>query len=62
MGAGFPTIVGLLLAATVYFFPSLLAWRSRHPWRQRILVANGLGGWTVIGWLICLGIALRRPR
>lgn len=60
MGAGFPTLVGLLLLATVYFLPSLLAWRRQHPWRQNILLANGLLGWTVLGWLICLGLALRR--
>lgn len=61
MGAGFPTVVGLLLLAAVYFLPSLLAWRRRHAQRDRILIANALLGWTVIGWGICLILALRRP-
>lgn len=61
MGAGFPTVIALLLLAAVYFLPSLLAWRKRHPWRDRILIANALLGWTVIGWGICLVLALRRP-
>lgn len=60
MGAGFPTLVGLLLLATVYFLPSLLAWRRTHPWRQKIFLANLAVGWTVIGWVVCLGLALRR--
>lgn len=59
MGAGFPAVVIGLLVATVYFLPSLLAWRRRHRWRQKILLANLLTGWTVIGWAICLGLALK---
>ena len=47
MGAGFPTLVGLLLLAAVYFLPSLLAWRRAHPWRRKILLANLAVGWTV---------------
>lgn len=60
MGAGFPTIVMGLLVGTVYFLPSLLAWRRGHRWRQKILLANLLLGWTVIGWAVCLGLALSR--
>lgn len=54
-------MVGLLLVATVYFLPSLLAWRRGHPWRQKILLANAATGWTVIGWVICLVLSLRLP-
>lgn len=53
--------MGLLIAA-VYFLPSLLAWRRRHRWRQKILLANLAVGWTVIGWFVCLALALSRPR
>lgn len=52
-------MVGLLLATTVYLLPSLLAWRRQHPWRQKILLANLAVGWTVIGWVVCLVLALR---
>lgn len=62
MGAGFPTVVMGLLVAAVYFLPSLLAWRRGHRWRDRILLANILTGWTVIGWAICLVLALRPAR
>lgn len=51
-----------LLVGTVYFLPSLLAWRRQHRWRRKIMLANLLVGWTVIGWVICLGLALRPPR
>lgn len=53
--------MGLLIAA-VYFLPSLLAWRRQHRWRDKILLANLLTGWTVIGWAVCLILALSRPR
>lgn len=62
MGFGLFNLVALLLLAAVYFLPSLLAWRKRHAQRDRILVANALLGWTVIGWGICLVLALRQPR
>ena len=62
MGAGFPTVIIGLLAGTVYFLPSLLAWRRQHRWRDKILLANLLTGWTVLGWAICLGLALRPAR
>lgn len=61
MGFGLFNLIALLLLAAVYFLPSLLAWRKRHPWRDRILVANALLGWTVIGWVACLVMALRQP-
>ncbi|WP_341908854.1 superinfection immunity protein [Ferrovibrio terrae] len=62
MGAGFPTVVMGLLIGTVYFLPSLLAWRRQHPWRQKIMLANLVVGWTVIGWAVCMGLALSRPK
>ena len=61
MGVGLFNLIALLLLAAVYFLPSLLAWRKRHPWRDRILIANALLGWTVIGWVTCLVMALRQP-
>lgn len=71
MAGGLPRLIGLVLVLAAYCLPALLAWRKRHPLRQRILVANLLFGWTVIGWLICLAVTLdlrpsrilqRRPR
>lgn len=62
MGAGFPTVVLGLLAATVYFLPSLLAWRRNHLWRRQIFAANLLVGWTVIGWIVCMALTLRPPQ
>ncbi|HLT75964.1 MAG TPA: superinfection immunity protein [Ferrovibrio sp.] len=60
MGVGLFSLVSLLLLACVYFLPSLLAWRKRHRLRRKILIANALLGWTVIGWAACLILALRR--
>ena len=58
MAGGLPRLIGLVLVLAVYCLPALLAWRRRHPLRQRILIANVLFGWTVIGWLVCLAVAL----
>jgi len=62
MGAGLPTTIAFLLLATVYLLPSLLAWRRSHPWRQKILYANVLVGWTIVGWIVCMGLALKMPQ
>lgn len=57
--AGSDDIVGLvavlcLLAVALYFLPSIIAFRRRHPNRYAILVVNLLFGGTGIGWLGCL--------
>ncbi|WP_341703286.1 superinfection immunity protein [Ferrovibrio sp.] len=60
LGAGLPRLIGIILLLAAYFLPALLAWRKRHPLRRRLLVANALFGWTIVGWLVCLMVALNR--
>ena len=38
----------------IYFVPSIVARRSRHPQTTAIYVLNALFGWTVFGWGIAL--------
>ena len=48
----------LLVAVALYFLPSILAKRRRHPKYQSILILNFLLGWTPV-WVVALVWALR---
>ena len=56
---GLATLYGLLL---LYLAPSLLAARRNAPVTAVLLRRNVYLGWTVVGWLACLVVALRQPR
>lgn len=51
-------LLGVILG-TVYFMPALVAWRRRVPRAQLILAANLVLGWTVLGWIVLLLVAMR---
>jgi hypothetical protein len=44
-------IVFLIVAAFIYFIPSIVAFRRSHPNRWPILIINFLFGGTGLGWL-----------
>ena len=48
----FAIIVGGLLLASLYFLPTILAWRRKHEFRAAITVLNVLSAWTLIGWIV----------
>ncbi|MYF74002.1 MAG: superinfection immunity protein, partial [Gemmatimonadetes bacterium] len=48
----------ILLLLAFYAIPTILAYVSRHNNRASILVINLFLGWTVIGWIISLAMAL----
>ncbi|WP_428245566.1 superinfection immunity protein [Ferrovibrio sp.] len=56
---GFSGLILALVVGTVYFMPALIAWRRRAPRAGLILLANAALGWTVIGWIVLLVLALR---
>ena len=47
-------IVFIAGAFVLYFCPSLVANRRKHPNETAIIVLNFLLGWTVIGWVVSL--------
>lgn len=51
---GFIT-VGLIVLICM---PGIVAAWRRHPWTTGISVASALTWWTVIGWCLCMAIAL----
>jgi len=56
-------LLGLVIAAlaTGYLLPVLIAWLRRAPGIGAVAVVNIVFGWTLIGWIAALGLALRRP-
>lgn len=53
----------LLVSALVgYLLPAIIASRGEHPDAAPIAVLNCLAGWTVVGWIVALVWALRKPR
>ncbi len=57
--AGLPTLIFGIVLAAVYFMPALIAHRRRVPRAGLILLANLALGWTVLGWIVLLLLALR---
>jgi len=51
-------LFGVILG-TVYFMPALVAWRRRVPRAPLIFAANLALGWTVLGWIVLLLVAMR---
>lgn len=47
-------IIGIVLGALLYFIPSIVASRRKHPNATAIFVLNLLLGGTVIGWAVAL--------
>jgi len=52
------TVIGLIILAVLYFAPSIVAW-SRHHQAMSVTVVNLFFGWTLIGWVIALVMAVR---
>jgi hypothetical protein len=51
--------VGLLVAASIYFIPSIVALANKNPNGNSILVLNLFLGWTFIGWVVALAWACK---
>lgn len=51
----------ILLGIALYFLPTIIAGRSRHPRTAGIFVVNLVFGCTVIGWVVALVWALSPP-
>ncbi|MCU0647859.1 MAG: superinfection immunity protein [Gemmatimonadaceae bacterium] len=52
-----PLIIAIFLPA--YFLPTMLGFRSRRRWK--IAAVNILLGWTVVGWVAAMVMAIRPP-
>ena len=55
-------LVALLVVLTVYGLPSIIAYQRRAPNLWSVVVINVLLGWTFVGWVVALAMAVRDPR
>lgn len=55
-------VILLLGAATVYFLPSVVAFKRRSPDRVMILLLDAFLGWTGIVWIVVMIWAFRDNR
>ncbi|WP_087863461.1 superinfection immunity protein [Comamonas thiooxydans] len=49
----------LLVNALVYVTPTLIACRYKRANRVPIMLINVLLGWTILGWVLALALALK---
>ena len=61
MGERVTMIAFILVAATVYILPALIAVGRKHHNTNAIFALNALLGWTLIGWVGALIWALSNP-
>jgi hypothetical protein len=58
-GALFPLIVGALLAVGLYMLPTIIGSARKVVNIGSVFAINLLLGWTLIGWVVALALALR---
>jgi heme/copper-type cytochrome/quinol oxidase subunit 4 len=59
------TVIGFALAAgavALYLLPSIVAMHSGAPNQGTIVVVNVFLGWSVIGWIVALAMAVADPK
>jgi hypothetical protein len=56
------TLALILIVLGLYWLPSIVAYFRHVPHLFSVVVTNALLGWTVIGWLVSLCMALRHPQ
>lgn len=49
----------LLVLVVVYFVPTIVAWSRKAKNRSSIGVLNLFLGWTLVGWVVALMMALK---
>ena len=49
-------------SVALYLLPALIAWARRLPALTTVVTVDVLAGWTLIGWVIALAIALAPGR
>lgn len=47
-----------ILLIVLYFVPTLIAFSSNHPSSGSVFVINFFLGWTLLGWVLALALAL----
>jgi ABC-type lipoprotein release transport system permease subunit len=53
------TIAGVIGLIAAYWFPTIMAFMRHVPAKGQVLVVNLFLGWTFVGWVVALVMALR---
>jgi Superinfection immunity protein len=53
------TLALIVVVLGLYWLPSIIGYFRRVPSLFTVVVTNALLGWTVVGWLVSLSMALR---
>ena len=49
----------ICVSITIYFMPSIIAFKEKSMNIKFIFILNVLAGWTIIGWIISLLLAFK---
>jgi len=60
-GAGLGLLILLVIGGAFYFLPSIIASVRKVPNLGSVIVINIFLGWTFIGWIVALAMAMRSP-
>ena len=55
-------VVLWVVLAIMYFVPSIVAFFRKHRNRWSVFVVNFFLGWSVIGWIVALALAVSSAR
>lgn len=53
------TLALIVVALGMYWLPSIIGYFRHVPSLVTVVLTNALLGWTIVGWLISLSMALR---
>ena len=54
-------MIVLIVWIIIYFIPTIIAFRRKHINKISILIINLFLGWSLIGWVIALAWAFKKP-
>lgn len=57
----FITFTFFLAAPALYLLPTFEAWNKSHPNLTSIALVNLFLGWSLIGWVVAMAWAFKRP-
>jgi hypothetical protein len=58
-GAGIGALIFIVVAFCLYFLPSIIAYRRKVTNAGSVFVINLFLGWSLIGWVVALAMAVR---
>ena len=47
-------LITIVIFWSIYFIPTILAYKYKHKQKQAILILNLFLGWTFVGWVVAL--------